>query len=542
MARGWGIGLSAAALLLGVLCAWSWLDLAVESASLAHVGETDAQVVSEPRGAGALGAPGALASGSGPRLGEDPGEDPGEAEAEQAGEAELKFEDADFDPQAPSREGEEAEGGAESEEAAQEEAGLSSAVAAAGASSLLDAGSPRGARGWDDPEELFGPLPALGDGTVSRLPRTSSRAYNELSPSARYLVYTPSGGFSNQLICLLGAIHAARRSNRTVVVPMKAKHSDMWGAYWGLRPTDLVPFDHALDFDYMERMTQVPLLPLNVTLREFHQSALGGARRSTAGVDMLPIRSKGLKKAKSWQLSQFLDKVIASSKHVVVVWGGWFNHAYADAGNDWANVRFAPYLARFSEVIARRALNSSFNAVHVRLGDYTARAKASSSVFDAHAWASRAAALRFDRELPLYIATDDRKNPDYFKPLLRMFRRTIRLHDILAEPVVAAWMRDLRRRVPGEGVFDSLFGMVDQLVCARADKFVGTALSTFTQFILESRKHIARWLPDVTRLPGFRADRRADGAVVWGPGAYNYHPNAAKNEAARAAKRAAGST
>ncbi len=527
--------MSAAALLLAALCAWSWLDLAVESVSLEGVGDVGARMVDKPVSllgigerharVGELGeVDGELDRKLGPELSEEPG-----------GAAALaELEDAEFDPaQAQLGLDEEAEGVEEEDSARDKSFAAAAAVASA---SAAGSGAASGPPRWDDPEELFGALPAVGDSAMSRLPRTSSRPYNELSPSVRYLVYTPSGGFSNQLICLLSAIHAARRSNRTVVVPMKAKHSDFWAGYWGLRPADLVPFDHALDLDYMERMTQVPLLPLNVTLREFHQRALGGARRSTAGVDMLSIKvARGLKKAKSWQLSQYLDKLIASDKHVVVAWGSWFNHAYAEAGNDWANVRFSPYLARFSEVIARRVFNNSFNAVHVRLGDYTARAKASSSHFDAHAWASRAATLRFDHEMPLYIATDDRDNPGYFKPLLRVFRRTLRMHDILEDPAVATWMRDLRRRTPGEGVFDSLFGMVDQLVCARAEKFVGTSLSTFTQFILESRKHIARWLPDVARLPSFRPERRVDSAVVWGPGAYHYHPNAAKNEALRQA-------
>ncbi len=377
----------------------------------------------------------------------------------------------------------------------------------------------------DDPEAVWGPSELLEGRTRSDLPRTSSRAYNELRQGERYLVYTPSGGFSNQFYCLLGAIYVARLSNRTVVVPPKAKHTNFQNGYWKLGMKDLVPFDHALDFDYMERATGVPLLPLDKPLRVFYKEVLRAEERSSPELDFFPITfSHGLAKAHSWERSMYLKKLVGSGKRTVVAFGSFYNKVWAETGRDWGNVRFSPYLTAFAEVIARRLFRGSpFNAVHVRMGDYAPRVKFASSHFDARAWASRAKRMSFDTEMPLYIATDDTKYPEYFAPIERMFPHRIRAEQFKKDPVVTAWLADLKRRVPASPVFDSLLGMVDQLVCAQSEKFIGTDLSTFTRLILYAREHITKWMPDFVAGPTYRPAARQGSKVVWGPKAYNYH-------------------
>jgi hypothetical protein len=104
---------------------------------------------------------------------------------------------------------------------------------------------------------------------ISQLPRTLEVAYNEVSAGERYLTYTPSGGWGNQLIELLCATALALRRNRTVVIPMHARHSNMWRSYLKLEQADLVPMDHVLDMRALGELTGARFLPLSIPLERW---------------------------------------------------------------------------------------------------------------------------------------------------------------------------------------------------------------------------------------------------------------------------------
>ena len=107
-----------------------------------------------------------------------------------------------------------------------------------------------------------------GDQIIFHVPRTSNATYNEVADDERYFVYSPSGGFNNQRLELEFALRMAKVFNRTLVVPMAAKHSDLWRGYWYLSQEDLYPMDRIIDFKHMESYG-VKLLPLNITLSKF---------------------------------------------------------------------------------------------------------------------------------------------------------------------------------------------------------------------------------------------------------------------------------
>ena len=111
------------------------------------------------------------------------------------------------------------------------------------------------------------------------LPRTSPVPYGELRTDERYLVYSPSGGWSNQMWELATALILARQANRTLVVPMAAKHTNGWGRYALLGEDSLVPMDRVLDLEHMERAfaSEAPrrrrLVPLDRPLEPWWEDA-----------------------------------------------------------------------------------------------------------------------------------------------------------------------------------------------------------------------------------------------------------------------------
>jgi len=90
------------------------------------------------------------------------------------------------------------------------------------------------------------------------LPRTSRVPYNALAENDRYLCYSPSGGWTNQMIELASALLFARSSNRSLVVPMAAEHTSGWQHYDALRLDALFPADRILDFEHLERFFEEP--------------------------------------------------------------------------------------------------------------------------------------------------------------------------------------------------------------------------------------------------------------------------------------------
>lgn len=119
---------------------------------------------------------------------------------------------------------------------------------------------------------------------------------------------------------------------------------------------------------------------------------------------------------------------------------------------------------------ARRALRSlgRFCAVHVRRGDFLRNYPR-----------QRIPPARLERTLrrfiprgsKLYVATDERSRP-YFSPLERTYD--------------AVFLKDVRGALPPD-VPEAWLGGVEQLICAEAEVFVGTRLSTFSSYITRLR-------------------------------------------------------
>lgn len=356
--------------------------------------------------------------------------------------------------------------------------------------------------------------------TISSLPRTSNRQYNQLEDGERYFIYSPSGGFTNQLYCFLSAVYVAKMTNRTLLVPPKGRHSNMFWGYYKLTQPNVIPMDHALDFPFMEKAMGVRLLPLNITLASWQKTVLRGTDKDDDLVDFVRIEiTGGMRKASHKYQENFVKKVAKSNKKVVWGYGKFYSKYLGVIKGKLANhVRFAPYLIQFSKVISREFFNNTFNAFHIRLGDYSSKATSVSS--NARAFVSASKKIGFKRETPVYLATDSNSKL-YFKPLYKQFHgKVIKGQDLKTNPVVNMWLKDFYTRLPPTTIRQSLFGLVDQLICARAQKYVGTLISTFSRVIVYHRDNIETVLPDMINDTNHKFDRTERASILawWGGG------------------------
>lgn len=86
-----------------------------------------------------------------------------------------------------------------------------------------------------------------------------------------------------------------------------------------------------------------------------------------------------------------------------------------------------------------------------------------------------------------YIATDE-KNRSFFLPFDRAFKKIYFLNDLQADTGI-------------DKINQNFVGMIEQVVCASADIFIGTPLSTFTAYITRMRGFLNRTITPYVELP-----------------------------------------
>lgn len=330
--------------------------------------------------------------------------------------------------------------------------------------------------------------------SVSSLPRTSSREYNVLQKKGeKYLIYSASGGFNNQLICLLNAIHLAKRTQRTLIVPPFGAHSNMYRGFLRLKQDQIVPMDTVLDFPYLEKLADIKLLPMNVTLLEYKRSFLGGG---SAGLGM--SSTKDLKVVRIQDGNSlispkdphvFIDVLngIKSGRRTVYIYGRfftphWVNHKW------WRDLRFSPFLQDIASTVADEFFDNKFNAFHIRLGDYETRARKRTAL--PFFFVKTSLRMSMDADTPIYVASEAQRSSDFFAPLLGWYNNVFFMSDLATRPRTLKKLVDFVLATPSTKVRNDIFGLVEQLICARAQKWVGTRISTFSHTIKQMRQSV----------------------------------------------------
>lgn len=129
-----------------------------------------------------------------------------------------------------------------------------------------------------------------------------------------------------------------------------------------------------------------------------------------------------------------------------------------------------------------------YNAIHIRFmdGDGTDLREGLLRPASSFVWRMR----KYNDSLPLYVATvPSKRGSPYFKPMANKFR--LLFGEVLEkDPRVGAF---LDAHVRARSMRDTVLGVVEQLVCARAERFVGTGFSTFSEYIRRMR----RWRADL---------------------------------------------
>ena len=246
--------------------------------------------------------------------------------------------------------------------------------------------------------------------------------------------------------------------------------------------------DQVIDLAEVERHFDVRLLPLNVTLNQFE----GSVRARDRGYVFMP--PEGLRHPLDPNVfSHILSAVRRSSRQVLYLKGRWYNKHYA-AADAVSRVRVAPYLysvaATAADAIAAIGAGH-FNSMHIRLGDYRDHAAKAGTSFVASA-----DRLRFNRSVPLYVAAEERRSDPYFEPLLAHFDRVLFAEDLVREPTVYPLLLDFVRSTPNGTVRNGIFGLVEQLILARSDNFIGTRVSTWSKVVYGMRDNLAVAAPD----------------------------------------------
>jgi len=318
-------------------------------------------------------------------------------------------------------------------------------------------------------QKLYSSFDPGNKSDVVSLPRTSSRSYNELEEGERYMTYTPSGGFNNQLLCLVAALRQGKKYRRSVVVSGLGRHTDGFRSYERLQYDSLVPMDQVIDFEALEEKSGVKLVALNVTIPEFI-SQLKGRKDSKF--------KKYLRIADITSSPGGMTRGLADSDTKVSYVHGRYFLFVSMALRDLSIFVPTPYLIDMATKITDTLFGADtpYKSLHIRLGDFIAKytEKASPAAFFAKGlqwgWMPNAS---------IYVASEP--GFDEFLSIAKSyFPNTILPSDLTKNHQVQLILEDFANRLPRSHIRSDLFGVVEQVICARAQDWVGTVISTFS--------------------------------------------------------------
>jgi len=360
-----------------------------------------------------------------------------------------------------------------------------------------------------------------------RLPRASQRRYNDLDQflGGKFLVYTPSGGFNNQLIALLQAVYFAKRTGRVLIVPPAGSHKNFNSGYWNNE--DITPMDTVVDLDHLEKYSEVGLLPVNKMLKsyfddlEIEMKTRPGKRRDgrvvkviipvqtkdVEVIDLMPTMNspgKGFLHMKITSSYKILLESIKSEARFLVFFGRFFSKHY-DQFLPWDGLSYTPFFRAFAKTIAQNTFQGhDFHAMHIRVRDklYLYKKAHTSKQFktlDATIFLKAAEEINMDLELPIYVATDNPspRKSKFFRKFLSSMKDVHFGEDLDKNTVTKSWMKRFDSAFESNELHDAIFSALEQLICVHATKFVGSKHSTLSRVIHRMRENLWSSLPDL---------------------------------------------
>ncbi|GBG31907.1 GDP-fucose protein O-fucosyltransferase 2 [Hondaea fermentalgiana] len=332
-----------------------------------------------------------------------------------------------------------------------------------------------------------------------------------IDPNERFFLYQPSGGINNQRIQLETALVICLLLDRTCVLPPVAQHTNFFFRYNMHHPRRMVSMQRIFNIPRLLEVVKVRTIPEGHTLMSWID-AIGGTpyigtptglssntsetgwrvvmRDARKMVSSFIWRDNDIKKIFAKDESRFLFFANASMWRTIDLM--MLSPQYLAIK---AHLTFTDTLKKQAIVFAN-SLGGSYNAIHVRRGD-----KRHEATFDEVARDPNYFGTRFLKYLPettkMYVASDER-NRSYFDPLVEMGYEVITYKDFDQELLKA-----FLTRYPPTMYFDML-GIIEQLVCSYAYKFMGSPYSTFTLYILRLRRRfplLSQTFDDPPQLP-----------------------------------------
>lgn len=329
------------------------------------------------------------------------------------------------------------------------------------------------------------PLTADEDEDGEPAPRSHPGPYDEYVPGERYVLYSPSGGFSNQRLELEYAVEIGKMLNRTVYVPMAARHTNGWEAYNELDgPENLFPMDRVVDFPFVrtyDRRTR--LVPLGTPIKKFLSDFL----KKNGQNAMLAFYNP-----KTWGKNDVL-KLRGFTQPLIMFRGPGFLHnwfSWQTMVQIRRHVRFTKYLRELAMKIAKEAFGEEgFYAIHIRMGDYAWRHEG----HDSSTYLNRAREdLHWNlKARKIYVATEPGRDEKFFAPLKKEAK--VMFSSELPKPLA----KEFKSAFPKGKIRDDMLGVLEMLICAQAKSFLGTYYSTFSAFIKFMRDNKDVMFPEI---------------------------------------------
>lgn len=287
-------------------------------------------------------------------------------------------------------------------------------------------------------------------------------------------------------------LEIGRLLNRTVYVPMAAKHTSMWNAYEALKEKDLFPMDRLIDFPFMETYgTRV--VPLNVSVSRFVYDCV----KKLGQKEVQIFLHAGDTQVFSWHEAQVREFNRRATQRIVYLRGRGVYHKWfppAKMVEIRKRVRYSKYLRDMAVRFKRELTHEKpLYAMHIRLGDMIgARSSISNFVgsFIATAHFRHWATLKN----ALYVSTDKGRGGRDFLQLNHVFPLGV----LYAEDIPKNLEGEFRKLFPNNrDLHEDMLGLIEQLICAQAIDFIPSPGSTFSIFISFLRLHRHDVFPEI---------------------------------------------
>jgi hypothetical protein len=303
----------------------------------------------------------------------------------------------------------------------------------------------------------------------------------------KYFVFQTSGGLSNQRIILETALIIGETLNRTVVINQAAWHSSMWYNYNKIKPYEMIPANELFDETLMGRMAPAGLVFLNVvSLKRFVEK-----NENQHGQIWHRIERDDLEERRDdpWSVRDLRKKFSRDKSDVLffakgTMWEG-FNFEPEEIERAQRSVRAH---GKYRSAARRAVLTlfpNGFNSLHIRFMDPDGLHLREGFLSSNRDFVRR---MRFyDKTIPLYIATvPKRRGSAYFNGFINPGGFSLVYGDKLEA------LDEIKQFISPQTIppamVETVLGLIEQLVCARGKKFLGTGFSTFSEHIRRMRR------------------------------------------------------